>query len=155
MLWSIELAIPLSAAGGILCIRRHRKHLFDRLEREGFLVCPDCHYSLAGHAGGGRCPECGYAFTPESVVADWSAVRALAWGKHEKRWSNEKRAEKRGKLDILFPTSGEGCLLLFLAGLTLFTLASIMLPVWFPTEYVLLFVAVLVGAWMFRAWKRS
>lgn len=54
------------------------KRFYNRLEREGHLICPDCHYSLAGHAAGGHCPECGYAFTPESLVEDWTDVKTLA-----------------------------------------------------------------------------
>lgn len=54
------------------------KRFYDRLEREEHLICPDCHYSLAGHTAGGHCPECGYTFTPESLVEDWTDVRKLA-----------------------------------------------------------------------------
>ncbi len=51
-----------------------RSQFVERLEREKYLICPDCHYSLLAHSGGGRCPECGYAFTPESLVRDWKDV---------------------------------------------------------------------------------
>ncbi len=65
----------VAIAGGVWWIRGRRRRFFARLEREQQLLCPDCHYSLAGHAGGGRCPECGYEFTPESLRDDWQDVR--------------------------------------------------------------------------------
>jgi len=54
-----------------------RRDLIDRLEREKHLICPDCHYSLVAHATGGRCPECGYDFTPESLLQDWADVKVF------------------------------------------------------------------------------
>ncbi len=54
------------------------KRFFDCVEREEHLICPDCHYSLEGHAAGGHCPECGYTFTPESLLEDWADVKKLA-----------------------------------------------------------------------------
>ncbi len=50
----------------------------NRVQQDDYLLCPDCHYSLAGHTGGGRCPECGYEFTPESLVEDWDDVFRIA-----------------------------------------------------------------------------
>lgn len=52
-----------------------------RVKRMHYAICPDCHYSLAGHRQGGHCPECGYAFTPESIFHDWADVYRLAWWK--------------------------------------------------------------------------
>ncbi len=49
-----------------------------QLEQEKHLICPDCHYSLAGHREGGHCPECGYEFTPESLLEDWRDVKRLS-----------------------------------------------------------------------------
>jgi len=63
---------------GFRAQRRHERRFLERLEREDHLICPDCHYSLAGHGQGGQCPECGYTFTLESLVDDWVDVKKLA-----------------------------------------------------------------------------
>jgi len=84
----VRMSLPLTLAlmmvmvllvyGQLIMGHLREKRFFERLERHGHLVCPDCHYSLAGHTGGGRCPECGYAFTPESLVVDWTNVKKMA-----------------------------------------------------------------------------
>ncbi|MBN1345866.1 MAG: hypothetical protein JXQ73_24465 [Phycisphaerae bacterium] len=73
------LAIPLTVyLIGIMTVRalgRRRGQAFmDRLRLQDYLICPECHYSLKGHLEGGRCPECGYPFTPESLREDWNEV---------------------------------------------------------------------------------
>jgi len=70
--------LGLIGAGFVWGLLRRRR-FFRRLEKRDFLVCPDCHYSLVAHAAGGRCPECGYAFTPESLLQDWRDVRTVLW----------------------------------------------------------------------------
>jgi len=83
-------AIPMWISPGITVVfvilglvwfvrtRRRVSRFFDGLARQEFLICPDCHYALVAHAQGGRCPECGYAFTPETLQADWADVKVLA-----------------------------------------------------------------------------
>ncbi len=68
-------------------VREHR--FYTELERLDHRLCPDCHYSLAGHTDGGRCPECGHGFTPETLLADWSDVKAMA------RWRGRRPATRR------------------------------------------------------------
>jgi hypothetical protein len=80
-LWAVlgtYLALVCLAFAWFIRRRGRVNRFFDRLEPQGFLTCPDCHYALFGHAGGGRCPECGYAFTPETLNEDWSDVRIIA-----------------------------------------------------------------------------
>ncbi len=77
LLYPLCIGVVLVTAWSVLNLWRE-KRFFDRLEREEHLICPDCHYSLEGHAAGGHCPECGYTFTPESLVEDWTDVRKLA-----------------------------------------------------------------------------
>ncbi|MBN1344878.1 MAG: hypothetical protein JXQ73_19445 [Phycisphaerae bacterium] len=77
--WLIPLALAALALPPILALitwRRSRR-FFRRLEMERFLICPDCHYSLAGHDHGGHCPECGYTFTANSLLEDWMDVYRL------------------------------------------------------------------------------
>jgi uncharacterized paraquat-inducible protein A len=76
--YAVMLA-PLVLLGCLFGWSWHRRErFFQRLESEEYLICPDCHYLLKGHTGGGRCPECMYEFTPESLRADWAAVEKLA-----------------------------------------------------------------------------
>ena len=87
MLHSQIMIIPLVPGYAIMFVAgviwsRRRRTFFRRVEREGFRVCPDCGYSLAGHAEGGHCPECGYTFTPESLIEDWRDVYKVSL----KRW---------------------------------------------------------------------
>ncbi len=51
---------------------------FRRLLDADLLICPQCDYSLEGHVDGGRCPECGYVFTPESLRELWVDVLKLS-----------------------------------------------------------------------------
>ncbi|MBN1343420.1 MAG: hypothetical protein JXQ73_12105 [Phycisphaerae bacterium] len=61
-----------------LMIHRRRKRFFLHLESQANMLCPDCHYRLDAHRQGGRCPECAYAFTPESLNQDWADVKAIS-----------------------------------------------------------------------------
>jgi ribosomal protein S27AE len=72
LIWGIVL-LAFGGAWALFALRCER--FFSRLEAQKYLICPDCHYSLAGHQEGGHCPECGYQFTPESLIADWADVR--------------------------------------------------------------------------------
>ncbi len=70
------VALLLVVFGGVwLMLLLRRERFLYWLENQNYLICPDCHYSLAGHKDGGHCPECGYRFTPESLIADWADVR--------------------------------------------------------------------------------
>jgi hypothetical protein len=42
-----------------------------RAERAGYLLCPECSYSLEG-VETGRCPECGDQFEVDVVKRRWS-----------------------------------------------------------------------------------
>ncbi len=76
----IGLALLGHICTKIVWDRRWRRQFVDHLRRSDHLVCPNCRYSLAGHAHGGACPECAYAFTPESLRDDWHDVeRLLPW----------------------------------------------------------------------------
>jgi hypothetical protein len=68
--------VILPSLGGIVR-RRYRRKFLRRVERESFLVCLNCHYSVKGHPEGGRCPECGTPFTPESLRQTWKDVELL------------------------------------------------------------------------------
>ncbi len=68
---------------GILVVRAlgGGKRCYQRLLDANLLLCPECGYSLVGHAEGGRCPECGYEFTPESLRELWlDVLRLSGWG---------------------------------------------------------------------------
>ncbi len=80
-----DAVLVVVVVGGVLVTAhlyvgaRRSRRLYDRVVRANFYLCPDCHYSLVGHAGGGTCPECGYTFDYETLVRDWGDVWKLAW----------------------------------------------------------------------------
>jgi hypothetical protein len=45
-----------------------------RLRRDAWRICPHCLYSLQGLADMGICPECGGAYSPQSLQNDWRRV---------------------------------------------------------------------------------
>ena len=58
-----------------LAIVRRRKRKFAQEVRESeYRVCIQCGYSLKGHPDDGRCPECGYTYTRESLIRYWEAA---------------------------------------------------------------------------------
>ncbi|MBN1345619.1 MAG: hypothetical protein JXQ73_23205 [Phycisphaerae bacterium] len=67
--------------------KAHARKMFQQIASEDWQVCPDCRYSLRGHADGRssplsnisllRCPECSYLFTPESLLRDWADTVTL------------------------------------------------------------------------------
>jgi len=89
--WTI--LVPFATGQAIVFVAavfmsRRGRVFFRHLEDEGFGVCPDCGYSLAGHAEGGHCPECGYTFTPESLIEDWRDVYKISF----RRWPEKRSA---------------------------------------------------------------
>lgn len=64
------VALPLMAVSFIMS-RRRRNRLISLIRQEDHLLCPFCHYSLAGSISSGRCPECGEAFQSHLLVTIW------------------------------------------------------------------------------------
>ena len=63
--------IALGAIGpiGLLIRRRIDRHGLECLRACNFRICPQCRYDL--HAVPERCPECGLAFTEETLKSCW------------------------------------------------------------------------------------
>ncbi len=76
ILYLLILAAILFLPGALTCGRMTR--VVRRITQEQFRACPECHYSLMGHTADGTCPECGYAFTQESLEKDWADIRTLS-----------------------------------------------------------------------------
>ena len=79
IVWPVFVALALFSLAmvAVRALGGHRQQrFFSQLERQDYLICPDCHYYLRGHAEGGQCPECGHSFTPESLRADWDDMVA-------------------------------------------------------------------------------
>ncbi|MBN1343417.1 MAG: hypothetical protein JXQ73_12090 [Phycisphaerae bacterium] len=68
----------LAGIAGRHLVRYRREKFFRRVRALDHLTCPDCHHRLDTHREGGACPECGYAFTPESLRQDWEDVEELS-----------------------------------------------------------------------------
>lgn len=58
--------------GMIALARWHRVRLRRRVKRAGYMLCPDCLYSLEGEQG--RCPECGRHFTANELRDAWAIL---------------------------------------------------------------------------------
>lgn len=44
------------------------------LRKRGYRVCPGCMYDLEALEESGKCPECGLAFSPESLKSTWEGL---------------------------------------------------------------------------------
>jgi hypothetical protein len=82
----LNLGVIILAAGIHYYAIVRRKRFSQDLEDQRHLVCPDCHYILAGSLEQKRCPECGYTFTPDSLARDWADVNALSTFTSEYDW---------------------------------------------------------------------
>ncbi len=54
--------------------------LLERLTASGDRLCPNCLYDLSGGEDAQVCPECGTAYTQESLSDSWGAYRVTMYG---------------------------------------------------------------------------
>ncbi len=66
------IAWPCIVGGACLLIRVRLIRIVRRVDRCGGLACTKCMYDLSSLPDHGACPECGEAYTHESVRVQWS-----------------------------------------------------------------------------------
>jgi hypothetical protein len=72
----LPLAIVLAIGGnaGYLRLRAIHPHDLSRLCQSGCRLCPECDYDLSACPASGDCPECGRAYTPQSLKKHWESL---------------------------------------------------------------------------------
>jgi hypothetical protein len=74
--------LPCIAFFMLVWFTTHRSDakLLDRLNASGDQLCPECLYDLSSSDDAHACPECGTAYTQETLNNSWSAYRLTKHG---------------------------------------------------------------------------